>query len=314
MSESDPVSFEISYGQMPDEEGIRSFITKCDSFFPPDAVAATIEQQRIWYDALCAQFSFPHPDGMEVRDEVIGDVPVRHYRPAMLTTSNRILYMHGGGFVVGSRDSHDAICADIAYAAQAELTAIDYRLAPEFIWPHQHDDCRQVMQHLLATGQKLVLVGDSAGGMLAAGLAVRAREDGFGKQILGQALIYPALGGDLNWPSYGQMANAPGLSTDDVIYYRDVLKAPMDDPFAHVLSADDLRDLPQTYITTAYFDPLRDDGREFTARLARAGISVQYREEPQMIHGWLRARRMSAGAKEGFAHLCSAIREMVTQD
>ena len=248
---------------------------------------------------------------MGVEDDVIGDVPVRHYRPAMVTTNHKIVYMHGGGFVVGSRDSHDSICAEIAQAAGAELIAIDYRLAPEHVWPAQHDDCYRVAQSLLSAGRKLVLVGDSAGGMLAAGLAVRAREEGFGDRILGQVLIYPALGGDLNWPSYGQMANAPGLSTDDVIYYRDVLKAPMDDPFAHALSVEDLRGLPPTYITAAYFDPLRDDGREFTAQLARAGIDVQYREEPQLIHGWLRARHMSDAAKTGFSHLCAAIAQMV---
>lgn len=314
MKNSDPVSTDIAYDPMPEEDGIRSFITKCDAFYPPDAVAAGIEQQRVWYDALCAEFAFPHPDGMQVEDDVIADVPVRHYRPANVSTPHKIVYIHGGGFVVGSRDSHDSICAEISGTASAELISIDYRLAPEHVWPAQHEDCHRVVQSLLASGKKLVLVGDSAGGMLAAGLAVRAREEGFGDRIIGQALVYPALGGDLNWPSYGQMANAPGLSTDDVIYYRDVLKAPMDDPYAHALSVDDLRGLPQTYITSAYFDPLRDDGREFTARLARAGISVQYREEPQMIHGWLRARHSSDGAKAGFTHLCDAITAMVAKD
>lgn len=314
MKNSDPVSTDIAYDPMPEEDGIRSFITKCDAFYPPDAVAAGIEQQRVWYDALCAEFAFPHPDGMQVEDDVIADVPVRHYRPANVSTPHKIVYIHGGGFVVGSRDSHDSICAEISGTTSAELISIDYRLAPEHVWPAQHEDCHKVVQSLLASGKKLVLVGDSAGGMLAAGLAVRAREEGFGDRIIGQALVYPALGGDLNWPSYGQMANAPGLSTDDVIYYRDVLKAPMDDPYAHALSVDDLRGLPQTYITSAYFDPLRDDGREFTARLARAGISVQYREEPQMIHGWLRARHSSDGAKAGFNHLCDAISAMVAKD
>nr|ADI22434.1 esterase/lipase [uncultured Rhodospirillales bacterium HF0500_02H05] len=311
MSRSDQVSSDLVYDPMPDEEGIRAFIARCDGFFPPDAVAAGIDQQRKWYDALCAEFSFAHPEAMVVEDDVIGDVPVRHYRPATVTSTHKIVYMHGGGFVVGSRDSHDSICAEIAQAAGAELIAIEYRLAPEHVWPAQHDDCYRVAQSLLSAGRKLVLVGDSAGGMLATGLSVRARDEGFGDRISGQALIYPALGGDLNWPSYGQMANAPGLSTDDVIYYRDVLKAPMDDPFAHALSVDDLRGLPPTYITAAYFDPLRDDGREFTARLARAGIDVHYREEPQLIHGWLRARHMSDAAKAGFAHLCAAISHMV---
>ena len=176
-----------------------------------------------------------------------------------------------------------------------------------------HQDAFGVARDVLSHGAEVVLIGDSAGATLAGGLAIRARDEGLGAGVVGQVLIYPALGGDLGWPSYGQMASAPGLSTDDVIYYRDVLKAPMDDPVAYPLSAEDLRGLPPTYITAAYFDPLRDDGREYTARLARAGIDVTYREEPQMIHGWLRARHMSDGAATGFKFLCDAIRRMAAE-
>lgn len=311
MDGSDQAVPDIAYSPMPDEPGICEFIAKCDGFLPPDAVAAGIMQQRKWYDALCAAFAYPHPPGLLSRDDQIAGVAVRSYYPVKIQTPRKLLYLHGGGFVVGSRDSHDSICAEIADASGAELISVDYRLAPEHIWPAAHLDAYGVARALLGAGEELILIGDSAGATLAGGLAIKARNDGFGAGVVGQVLIYPALGGDLGWPSYGQMASAPGLSTDDVIYYRDVLKAPMDDPVAYPLSAEDLRGLPPTYITAAYFDPLRDDGREYTARLARAGVDVTYREEPQMIHGWLRARHMSDGARAGFDHLCRAVKQMV---
>ena len=110
MANSDQVSPEVTYDPMPEEEGIRAFIAKCDGFYPPDAVAASIDQQRSWYDALCAEFAFPHPDGMQVEDDVIADVPVRHYRPADCTSNHKIVYMHGGGFVVGTPFAASVCC------------------------------------------------------------------------------------------------------------------------------------------------------------------------------------------------------------
>jgi acetyl esterase len=123
-------------------------------------------------------------------------------------------------------------------------------------------------------------------------------------------LIYPGLGGDLVSGSYVEMAEAPGLSTADVAYYRDVYKAPDDAAHAFPLRATELAGLPPAFITGAYFDPLRDDARAYAARLILAGVPVEYREEKQMIHAWLRARFMSEGAKEGFAALCDAVSRM----
>jgi acetyl esterase len=130
-------------------------------------------------------------------------------------------------------------------------------------------------------------------------------------RLVGQGLIYPVLGGDLDAGSYREMAKAPGLTTHDVRYYRDVLGAPDHNPYGHPLVAVDLAGLPPAYITSAFFDPLRDDGRHYAARLAKTGISVTYREEPQMVHAWLRARHRSPGAGAGFAALCRGIRELL---
>ncbi len=292
---------------MPTEPGILAFLEKCDNFYPPDAVDAPISQQRIWYNALCAQFSLALPEGLVKLDGEVAGVPVRLYRPAKVRTAVRLVYIHGGGFVVGSLESHDAICAEIADRVGAELTAIDYRLAPEHVWPAQHEDCQAVLDALIADGDRVVLIGDSAGGNLVAGLTIRARDEGRTEPILGQALIYPALGGDLITGSYVEMSEAPGLSTADVRYYREVLKAPADDVVAFPLFSEDFAGLPRTYVTAAHFDPLRDDARLYAARLVEDGVNVWFREEPQMVHAWLRARHMSKGAEDGFDALCLAV-------
>lgn len=295
----------------PNEPGILAFHRRCEDFYPADAVDAPIAQQRDWYDALCAEFDAPSPPGLVRLDALVdGRIPVRFYRPSVTGTATRVLFFHGGGFVVGSLESHDAICAEIAEAAQAELVAVDYRLAPEHVWPAAFEDCRDVLAALLSEGGALVVVGDSAGGNLAAGTVLWARDNGL-TGIAGQALIYPGLGGDLASGSYVDMAEAPGLSTADVAYYRDVLKAPGGNPYAFPLSAEIFVNLPPAYITAAHFDPLRDDARFYAARMAEAGCTVEFREEPQMIHAWLRARHMSEGAKAGFSALCGAIGRMV---
>ena len=295
---------------MPTEPGILAFHKRCEDFYPADAVDADIVQQRAWYDALCAAFDAPPPAGMAKRDGLVaGRIPVRRYYPARVTSETRLFYIHGGGFVVGSLDSHDAICAEIAEAAGAELVSVDYRLSPEHAWPAAFDDCWAVLVELLLERHPVVVIGDSAGGNLAAGLVLKARDEGL-KGVAGQALVYPGLGGDLVSGSYVEMAEAPGLSTADVAYYREVYKAPEDAVHAFPLRAENLAGLPPAFITGAFFDPLRDDARAYAARLILAGVPVEYREERQMIHAWLRARFMSEGAKAGFAALCDAVRRM----
>lgn len=296
---------------MPTEAGILAFHRRCEAFYPADAVDASIEQQRKWYDALCAEFDAPSPEGLTREDSLVeGRVPIRRYRPATISTGTRIYYIHGGGFVVGSLDSHDAICAELADFARAELVSVDYRLAPEHVWPVAFEDCYAVLQALLADGRPVVVAGDSAGGNLTAGIVLKARADGL-PGIVGQALIYPGLGGDLVSGSYIEMSEAPGLTTADTKYYREILQAPADNPFAAPLAEKDLSGLPPTYITGAFFDPLRDDARIYAARLASAGVNITFREEPQMIHAWLRARHMSEGAREGFRRLAEGIAVLV---
>ncbi|MBX4936148.1 alpha/beta hydrolase [Rhizobium binae] len=291
---------------VPTEKGILQFLQICDNLYPADAVEAPVEQQRRWYDALCARFDRPLPPDIIFADGMVQRIPIRRYRPRKIITRTILLYIHGGGFVVGSLESHHAICAEIADFAGAELVSVDYRLAPEYRWPAQTDDGFAVLKHLLAAGNKVVLIGDSAGGNLAAGLALRARDEAL-SGVVGQVLIYPTLGGDMDAGSYLEMAAAPGLTTADVAYYREILRAPEGNEIAEPLRASSVADLPPAFITVAHFDPLRDDGRHYAARLSAEGIEVWFREEPQMVHAWLRARHMSDGARDGFRAVCEAI-------
>nr|WP_306228803.1 alpha/beta hydrolase [Aurantimonas sp. CSK15Z-1] len=317
-------------GPSPSEPEILAFQAECDGFYPPDAVDASVAQQRAWYDALCRRFDTPYPQGLTAEDESMAGVPVRRYRPAAPSNPRvdrhapsqgpgdpaaappTVLYFHGGGFVVGSLDSHDGICADLAQASGLELVATDYRLLPEHPWPAAADDAFTVARALIVSGRRLIVAGDSAGGTLAAGLALRARDAGL-VGIVGQVLVYPGLGGDLSSGSFVEMADAPGLTTADVRYYRELVGAAHDDAIAHPLHATSLAGLPSAYITAAHFDPLRDDARHYAARLAEAGIDVTFREEPQMVHAWLRARRTSPGAAAGFEAICRALRRLADQ-
>ena len=312
----------------PQEPEILAFIAEVEGFYPSDSAGAAIETQRARYDALCRHFDAPLPAGMQVNDETTphpeGAVPLRRYRPQWADRAATVVYFHGGGFVVGGLDSHQAVCAEIAAATGAELVAVDYRLAPEHRFPLALTDC---LAAAIAQGPRpLVVAGDSAGGSLAAGVAMALRDAARGvpaalgllkaaglreraalPRVIGQALIYPVAGGALTAGSYLEMAEAPGLTTTDVRYYHDILGAPEGDPYGHPLAAADWAGLPPAYITAAFFDPLRDDGRHYAARLAEAGVAVTYREEPQMVHAWLRARHRSPGAAAGFQALCRGI-------
>ena len=176
------------------DPGMRAFLEECARFYPADAVERSIGEQRACYDALCAHFMKPYPDGVTAEDFEIEGVPVRRYRPRAPKADTMILYAHGGGFVVGGLHSHDDVCAELAHHAGAELVAIDYRLAPEHIFPASLDDCWTVYEWAAGEAGRIVLAGDSAGAKLSAGVAIKARDEGIGT-IAGQILIYGGFGG-----------------------------------------------------------------------------------------------------------------------
>lgn len=285
---------------MIDDPQVLAFIAETEACYPSEANAAGAAENRTYYDAMCARFRAPRPDGMIVTDRPVGGVRCRFYGSE---TPVCILYLHGGGFVVGGLDSHDDVCAEIADAVGLQVVSVDYRLAPEYLWPAQMLDVEAVWR---ALDRPAVVVGDSAGGMLAAALCLSQKGK---RQPLGQVLIYPGLGGEGDAPSYLENAEAPLLRASDVLAYREILfgGASVTDPAARPLEAPDLSGLAPAFVVTADVDPLRDDGKAYAERLSRANVPTSWRNEPQLPHGFLRARATSDRARRSFHAILAAI-------
>jgi len=300
---------------MIDDPEILAFIAKTEASYPADSNVASAADNRRHYDAMCAVFRQPRPTDIRVIDTTVNHVPVRHYIPAHASDGRpSILYCHGGGFVVGSLESHDDVCAEIASSTGMHLTAVDYRLAPEHRYPAQIDDVETVWRHLAVKTPRLITVGDSAGANLCAALALRMRRL-TGPMPIAQLLIYPGLGGDHSWPSYIENAEAPLLRTADLAGYRAAYSGseqPSDQELEEVspLKAKDFSGLPPTRVFTADVDPLRDDGKAYVERLIAAGVDADWRNHEQLVHGYLRGRIMSRRIRAAFEEICRALQEM----
>jgi len=290
------------YSRLLDAE-IRAFVDRTNGFYPPDAAGLSTEENRRLYDTMCAAFASPRPPGLGVAEATIAEVPVRRYRPEA-PGPVRVVYAHGGGFVLGGLDSHDGVCADIAHMAGLEVVAVDYRLAPEHRHPAQLDDCLNVARAVAAEGP-ILLAGDSAGGNLAAAtaLALRGAAD-----LRGLVLIYPGLGGSRGTGSHATHAEAPMLSAAEVELYAGIRGNTPGDPTAEPMLAE-LAGLPPVFASAAECDPLADDAVNFCEKVRAAGGEARAVVEPGVVHGHLRARLMSARAAEAFAAICTAISE-----
>lgn len=290
------------------DEEIWAYMDRSDSFYPPDAVSLTIDQQRAVYNRMCAAFHQPHPDGVRTWDVAFGGVPCRVYEAD--TSAITVVYYHGGGFVVGGLDSHDDVCAEICAATGYRVISVDYALAPEAVFPACFNDAWAAFQAIAAAYDGgIVLAGDSAGGNLAAAVAHTARAS-FQGRIAGQVLIYPGLGGDRSKGSYITHANAPQLTVADMEFYQQVRSGgapPVDDPRYAPLHDTDFTDLPPTVILTVACDPLSSDGEAYAAAINGAGGQAHWHEAAGLVHGCLRARVMSRKAAAFFDQVTAAI-------
>lgn len=287
------------------DPGIRAFMIAGERFYPPDAVNFTLVEQRAFYDRYCAHFRKERPPAVTTEDFKVGDVPCRLYRSGATEKPPVLLYLHGGGFVLGGLDSYDDVCAEICDGADVAVVAVQYRLAPEHPFPAAFGDCWQVLQYLGQHYAKIAVGGDSAGGNLAAALALKARDAG-GPRLMGQVLIYPGLGGDVSRGSYVSQAKAPGLATSDVQYYRDIYKG-NGSKFAEPLLETNYAGLPPAFMVAAGLDPLHDDCEDYAARLRAAGVAAFVRDEPLLVHAFIRARHMSEPARHAFRAVVEAV-------
>ena len=233
-----------------------------------------------------------------------------------------LLYLHGGGWVVGDLDGVDALCRALANRAQAIVISADYRLAPEHRFPAGLDDAGTVLAWMHARAaslgadpDRLAVGGDSAGGNLAAALARRARDDpGPGRPALcAQLLIYPALDGALATASAVELGEGYVLTRDQMRWYWDAYapEGAARTPDASPLRAPDLAGLPPAVIVLAELDPLRDDGLDYAERLRSAGVEADVRVWPGMVHGFLRLRGMIDDAHAALDEAAARMRTLL---
>ncbi len=303
---------------------IKEFIRISERAFPSGCLDLAIEQQRALYDAYAASFNFPYPQGIESEDVTLSansrDIPIRIYRHRSRKQRATLVYFHGGGWILGGLNSHDSVVAEITTHANVNTVSVDYRLAPEHRFPAALNDAYEAICQLKTDGKtfgldanKLALAGDSAGGNLTAACCLRARNES-GPTICAQILIYPALAPELTLPSHTGQAEAPmGSKSEMLYYYRHYFgkNPPYDNPYAMPLAANDFSGLPPGFVITAEYDVLRDDGKVYAQRLDQAGISCEYVEGKGLIHGFLRARRMSDKAADAMSAICNAVHRLV---
>lgn len=225
-----------------------------------------------------------------------GDIKIRIYRPHAQEGLPLLLFMHGGGFILGDLDSHDEAARVLTMAADCVTVAVDYRLAPENPFPAAPEDCfaalRWAAAHARTFGadpSRIAVVGDSAGGNLAAVMALRARDEG-GPKLLGQVLVYPVT--DLE-ASYDVPPAPDGnyyfLTKEDCAYFNQLYLTGRPDarhPHASPMFSEDVAGLPPALVITAEYDSLCRQGEAYAARLKAAGVEVEHTRYAGAIHGF----------------------------
>jgi acetyl esterase len=228
-----------------------------------------------------------------------GPIPARVYTPMKLRVANGLapclVFFHGGGWVIGGLDSHDVVCRKLADEGQLIVISVDYRLAPEHKFPAAVEDAITATKWIAGNARRLGIDdsrlsvgGDSAGGNLAAVVAISAR-DGNGPAIAGQVLIYPAIDFAMTHPSHSEPETSILLTHSVFRWFTDHYlngAADVHDWRASPARANTLIGLPPAFVLTAGADPLRDEGDEYARRLKEAGVPVTYRHFPGQFHGF----------------------------
>jgi len=265
---------------------------------------------------------------MRIEERTIGygdiiDVPVRIYWPPIAQHTNLpvVVFYHGGGWSIGDLDTHDPVARSHAVGAEAIVVSVDYRLAPEHPWPAAIDDSwaalRWVGEHAAELGgdpARIAVAGDSAGGNISAVMAQLARDQG-GPPLVFQLLWYPATTGDTSLPSFIENADGPILDRDVVAAFMhwylpdmDMIEPAKLPPTLAPANTEDLSDLPPAFIGTAEYDPLRDDGARYAELLRAAGVPVELRNEPTLVHGYVTFALVVPAAAEATNHGLAALR------
>ncbi|MEK5645299.1 lipase [Paenibacillus rhizosphaerae] len=247
-----------------------------------------------------------------------GHIPVRVYRPQSKYPLPVLIYYHGGGWVVGDLDAADVLCRQLANGANVIVVSVDYRLAPEHRFPAAIEDAyaaaawvAENSSSLEADPNRMAVGGDSAGGNLAAAVTLMARDQGL-SFIKFQLLFNPATRYAFDTDSYRDNAEGYGLTTDTMRWFWGQYLAEEQDgrnPYASPLLAADFSSLPPALVITAEFDPLRDDGEAYAAKLKAAGTPVEAKRYDGMVHGFMLQTGGYDQGRQAVRHAVSALRK-----
>jgi acetyl esterase len=256
-----------------------------------------------------------------VAETQAGTIPVRVYRPigaAADAALPALVYFHGGGWVIGDLETHDVLCRQLTAEAGIEVVAVDYRLAPEAKFPAAADDAWAATQWVVANAgrlgidaKRIAVGGDSAGGNLAAVVALMARDAG-APAIAFQVLLYPVTDVSTERQSYSDFVDGYLLTRDSMRWFVDHYLASKDqatDWRVSPLRAKSLKGLPPALIVTAGFDPLRDEGEAYARALREAGVRVDYICYGGMLHGFVPMGRLLDTGNRAVSHIAASLRE-----
>ncbi len=266
----------------------------------PRIIDLPVADGREMYRAMAGALDLQGVAIGKVEDQTIegpgGDLPLRIYTPVAAGGDALpvLVYFHGGGWVIGDLETHDALCRTLANEAGCKVVAVDYRLAPEHIFPAAVDDCYAAVKWVEANSTsigvdatRIAVGGDSAGGNLAAVISQMAKAEKE-PEISFQLLIYPVTDTDVDSGSYQANGDGYFLERDGMIWFFDHYLGGSDrnDPRIAPAKAASLAGLPTAYVVTAGFDPLRDEGRAYADALKAAGVTTEHVNYEGMIHGF----------------------------
>ncbi|MBK8157651.1 MAG: alpha/beta hydrolase [Rhodospirillaceae bacterium] len=304
----------------PADPVVAAFIADSDAVFTAAFDALPMGEQRSFYDAFWRRYHAPRPLGVSVETVMIPtDAGARRallYRPPHRCDTRGLLpivvYFHGGGWMLGSPESHDLPAARLCAEARVAVLSLDYRLSPESVFPDALMDCLAAVHWVAKSGRaagldpdRLAVAGDSAGGTLAAGLCLWIRDHG-GPRIAFQLLIYPALTAEVDPGRSG------GVSAEAVSHYLLGYFGGQDlanNAYAMPLSAKSLAGLPPAFIATGGLDPIQSHGKLYAQRLGHAGIPCGYTCGFGLPHTYLRLVHSSAAAARELTACSSAVQQ-----
>jgi acetyl esterase len=285
---------------MPLDPQAQAFLDQMVSLGGPRLHTLSPEDARKAFDML-AQLSGLKPEAVaKVEDRLIpgqgGQIPARFYTPQGQAPFPVLVFFHGGGFVIGSIELYDEFCRALTNGAGCIVISVGYRLAPEHNFPAAVEDCYAATKWVAVNAKaiggdsaRIAVGGDSAGGNLAAVVALMARDKGTVPLVL-QLLMYPATDLAHDTLSAQENANDYFLTRDDMFWFRSLYlnsDADRNNPYASPLRAQDLHALPPALVITAEYDPLRDEGEAYAARLREAGVTTTCTRYNGMIHCFL---------------------------